>query len=684
MANTLMFEVGIKSAQEQLEKIKQEFTKANGELSKLLNIKVSIDGLDAVTKALSQIGDTSALRNLRTEIAALNREFSILSKGAGGSGDMVSRGLSADIEKTTQSIDRYTNKIKELTEQRSRLVGGTRNSNYQSLTDDIMRWTSSLEGAKKKLAELNEQKNKPVASESLKKSTQDAQAFETALGRIETAIGGLKSGMSVNLTGDFSKWAQEVQNVTASVRELVGQLQKITTPDGLKTFTETAQSALSRLREEAEKIQNTFGKFSDRADAFKHIQSSIGGGTWFSANGKQIDQIEHAKSLIRTLNDEKVLQKELNELRSKYPAGSLTDQKISDFRQLERTYIEMINLLRRVKEEEDKIGKTSIQTTTRVSQQLSQSAPQGGLFDPQKFTTLQEAIDKIIAEINRLQQAFTRLGENSSLSNLSTQINGLAVTLSSLSNAVKFTGSADEIAAYEAKVKGLKDTIAQLEAQAKQVAESVINATKGISTQAEKKGSESVLADNLQKLKSRIADVQAEFNRLNESYGQAKTMGMPMNMDIEQRLDVLRRYIQTMQQLEDAAKKTKNATKAEQETREALSKSKAFSFIQFDGNQLFSKENTRIFNKKEIDAYIKSIEQFVKTSGKFAESSGPATNSQEKLNETLSRTSIAARNASESFSSTAAGMSNFAKNVETARLAPTPTRSMRTRPPRTS
>ena len=133
MANTLMFEVGIKSAQEQLEKIKQEFTKANGELSKLLNIKVSIDGVDAVTRALSQIGDTSALRDLRTEISALNREFSILSKGAGGSGDMVSRGLSADIEKTTQSIDRYTNKIKELTEQRSHLVGGTRNSNYQSL-----------------------------------------------------------------------------------------------------------------------------------------------------------------------------------------------------------------------------------------------------------------------------------------------------------------------------------------------------------------------------------------------------------------------------------------------------------------------------------------------------------------------------------------------------------------------
>jgi hypothetical protein len=146
MANTLMFEVGIKSAQEQLEKIKQEFTKANGELSKLLNIKVSIDGLDAVTKALSQIGDTSALRSLRSEIAALNREFSILSKGAGGSGDIAGRGLAADIERTSQSIDRYTSKIKQLTEERSRLVGGTRHSSYQNFTDEILRYEQSLEG----------------------------------------------------------------------------------------------------------------------------------------------------------------------------------------------------------------------------------------------------------------------------------------------------------------------------------------------------------------------------------------------------------------------------------------------------------------------------------------------------------------------------------------------------------
>ena len=383
-----MFEVGIKSAQEQLEKIKQEFTKANGELQKLLTLKVSIEGVDTITKALGQIGDSDALRKLRNEVAALNREFSILSKGAGGSGDIAGRGLAADIERTSQSIDRYTSKIKQLTEERSRLIGGTRNSSYQNFTDEILRYEQSLEGARKKLAQLNEQKNQSVASEPLKKSTQDAQAFETALGRIETAIGSLKSGMSVNLTGDFSKWAQEV-----------------------------------------------------------------------------------------------------------------------------------------------------------------------------------------------------------------------------------------------------------------------------------KKGSESTLADNLQRLKSAITDVRSEYNRLNEAYGSAKDMGMPTNNAIEERLYNLRRLITMMEQLAQAAQ-TAGSDEAE-----ALSRSKAFSFFKFNNNQLFSKETNKLYSKKEIDGYIKSIDEFVKAEGRMAQTSGAATNTIADIGSALGRAAERASQAGNSFSQTAAGIQNFAMNIETARLA---------------
>ena len=398
MANQLMFEVGIKSAQEQLEKIKQEFTKANGELQKLLTLKVSIEGVDTITKALGQIGDSDALRKLRNEVAALNREFSILSKGAGGSGDIAGRGIAADIERTSQSIDRYTSKIKQLTEERSRLIGGTRNSSYQNFTDEILRYEDSLEGARKKLAQLNEQKNQSVASEPLKKSTQDAQAFETALGRIETAISGLKSGMNVNLSGDFAKWAQEVQNVTASIRELVEQLQKMHT-----TTTAALQST------------------------------------------QQLNQVGQKGSL------------------------------------------------------------------------------QNGLFDSQKFASLQEAIDKIIAEINRLQQAFTRLGENNSLSNLSTMINGLAVTLSSLSSAINLSPTSEyvkklqtDFEAAQAKVQELTEKLTALAAAQNNVAETASKAGK---SEKQIGDSQAALFNRYNKLLADIQNIKREIVEIQRGAG---------------------------------------------------------------------------------------------------------------------------------------------------------------------
>ena len=478
MANTLMFEVGIKSAQEQLDKIKQEFTKANGELSKLLKIKVSIDGVDAVTKALSQIGDTSALRNLRNEIAALNREFSILSKGAGGSGDIAGRGLAADIERTSQSIDRYTSKIKQLTEERSRLIGGTRNSSYQNFTDEILRYEQSLEGARNKLAQLNEQKNQSVASEPLKKATQDAQSFETALGRIETAIGSLKSGMSVNLTGDFSKWAQEVQNVTASVRELVEQLQKMQTVTAT-----TAKGGLEPLLSQAQAIESLKNKYNEllkkKVDSagimptigidreLKDLEQKLP-----SAQAKFNESLEKGASVANSYAQA------IQQLGQKYNHTGEQAQKLAEI--IASGQLSTVNVQRGLKvgfnQATDIVN--TIEALQKLKQEESKPAPQGGLFDPQKFNTLQEAIDKIISEINRLQQAFTKLGENSSLSNLSTMINGLAVTLSTLSNAIK-------IQPLDEQVKALLERCEKAEAKLREVGDAAkyLNERAGAKTQ---------------------------------------------------------------------------------------------------------------------------------------------------------------------------------------------------------
>jgi len=426
MANTLMFEVGIKSAQEQLDKIKQEFTKANGELQKLLTLKVSLEGVDAAVKMLSQIGDTTALRNLRNEVAALNREFSILSKGAGGTGDIAGRGIAADIERTSQSIERYTAKIRELTEERSRLVGGTRNSNYQTLTGEIENYTLRLEGARKKLADLEAQKSHSASDNTFKKPTQDAQAFETALTRIEAAIGGLKSGMNVNLTGDFARWATEIQNVTVAVKELVEQ--------------------------------------------FKQLQQG-------------------RAALAKEENKVVAAEEKLSQLRG--------------------------------------TGATA----------------QTSLFDVQKFKSLQEVIDKIIGELNRLQSAFSGIGKIEGLTRLTTDINALMhnVTnlkdvLSNLSAAVKLDSSSEiiqrltadfdkvrkEADAAQHTIRTLTEQLNNLAAAQNKVSES---ASKTGKTETQVTDSQKALFSRYQKLMADLMNIKREIVNIQQSKGGGGAFG---------------------------------------------------------------------------------------------------------------------------------------------------------------
>ena len=221
-----MFEVGIKSAKEELEKIKREFQDAQGDLSKLLKVKVSIEGIDTITRALSQIGDTTALRNLRSEVEALNKEFVILSKGAGGEGSIASRGIQQQIEQTRQSLERYNQQLKDLTEQRSKLVGGKMNRNYGNLTTDMEQTQMRIDGANSAIKRLEEQ----LAN--LGSSTRASVApVDEAILQLKQHIDALASSrMTINLGGDFAKWTEQVQALVVQIKELVEQYKQLAKP----------------------------------------------------------------------------------------------------------------------------------------------------------------------------------------------------------------------------------------------------------------------------------------------------------------------------------------------------------------------------------------------------------------------------------------------------------------------
>lgn len=431
--------------------------------------------------------------------------------------------------------------------------------------------------------------------------------------------------------GAFAEVKKEMDDVATKMADL----QK--TASVGNPLVESFANAFKMLEETLTKANTAM---SNAASSAKKLENSVGGskGGVENLNSKfKSEDIQKLISAITTLNDAaKSLKQTLSSLSKNTGKDGL--KKVAE----------------------------STQAASEAVQKLKsveQTSTQGGIFDPQKFTNLQEAIDKIISEVNRLQEAFARLGENNSLSNLTQLIRNLEATMGSLSNAFKFTANTEELAAYEAKVKSLQQTIEKLEAKAKGLNATIENSGAGIKTQAEKKGSESMLADNLQKLSTAIRTAKEEYDRLNESYGQAKTMGMPMNDAIEKRLALLGQLILTMQNLKEAANQAGSAEA------EALSKSKAFSFIQANGNQLFSKENNQLYNKREIDGLIKTIEQFIKTNGEMAQTTGSARTGLQQMSEAMRESAERANQAGFSFANTVAGMRNFAMNIETARAA---------------
>ena len=591
----------------------------------------------AASAALSNVGQGAAIKEVKDQVDALAKGLNDIvnemkSIGNIGGGNLVKNVSKAD-EKTTQIAQALTKAMQ-----------------------DLAAGKEGAAGKEKDLAASTRDVNQALSIEK-ELANETANAMNTAANAITAAAIAAKSLAVVmgGNSGDVNKFIE-----LATRLETLNAQAKLVMQAPNMTFDAKTQS-LAKTREEIELVRNEMDELKKNAAVGNPLIESFT--TAFNALNQALSS---SGNLLKTAAGN------MGELNANI--GSVISKG-----NIEGTVAAKKEETQAVKETTTALKEKADAEKKLVSIEQKGTVGQNNLFDPQKYTQLQEAIDKIVKEINRLREALAGIGEIQGITKLTESVNGvyhnvnsLKEVLGQLQNAFKFTASTEELAAYEAKIKSLQQTITQLESKATELTTSLNNVSTGIKTQAEKKGSEDRLADNLQKLKDRIKDVQTEFNRLNESYGQAKTMGMPTNMEIEQRLDSLRRLIQLMQQLEEAARKTENATKKEQEIRESLSKSKAFSFINFDGNQLFSREVSKLFNKKDIDAYIKSIEDFVKANGHFAQTSGSAKSATANLvqmTEAMRQSAERANGAERSFSSTAAGLRNFAVNVETARLA---------------
>lgn len=401
MANRLMFEVGVSDSVQNLDKLKKELDQFIQHYSKdtAIKLKVDIENLQAVTSALSKIGDTPQLRNLRQEIESINKEFSKLAVGAGGVGDLGVRKMNQEVEDLKQKWD---SAVRLMARYNQELELARRNRDRETNLTDRQTYTDQINKLKENIKTQQEVINsaKSAYDNAVKNAGQLVDVntrAEASFREVKRSIDEMKQSMSsmnvnVNIGQDFAKWTSEVQAVSASVRELVEQLQKVVNTNGMQAVATSAQNA-----------------------------------------------VDATKTLVQNTNQE----------------ASATEK--------------------------------AAQAATHLAQAEQKGTTQGNIFDPQKFTTLQEAIDKIIAEINRLQQAFTHLGQNGSLSNLSTMINGLAVTLSSLSNAIKIQPLDDQVKALlercekaEAKLREVGDAARYLNERAGAKTQQKANTIAGI------------------------------------------------------------------------------------------------------------------------------------------------------------------------------------------------------------
>ncbi len=478
MSNSLLFEIGVSKTIKDLDKVKQQLEefRASYSGSKAIKIKIEIDNLNTITEQLSRIGNTDKLQALRKEIEALNNEFMLLSKGAGGVGSINVRGMQQDIERMNQEIKSSINQITRLTVERQ-----AAENKLKTLPKDSEAYARNLNAARESQKHID-MLNDRVAQ---------------LRNNIDTTKSILSQGASQSKT-EVDAISNSVKALTEKVAKLASEIQKTNSTTvqkgGMKTEAQNAHSVIDALRQKNQVVEQ---------------------GT------KAAQQLATAES----------------------------------------------------------------------------KSVQGNIFDPQKFVGLQEAIDKIISEINRLRTALESIGKIEGMDALRTSVNGLQVevntlvgSLSKISGALRIDKSAEEIAAYEKQIKTLKAQIDALQTSLKQ-------AQDGMKMVASGKGSEATQNANLDTLRTQLEKVIAAYDKMRSEYERMEATGA-QNNGLKERIELLRRYKEWIEQVAKMDLSKAGALKANE--------------VKFNDQMLFGQMNRQMYSDKSVKDFSKLVDETIK------------------------------------------------------------------------
>ena len=306
MANTLMFEIGVQEAKGQLTALETRLKKIVDDYGSM-QIKVDVQNLQKFITALESIGNGKQLEPLLERIDLMQRRLAAM----GNSGSFLNF-LKSEAEQAARVMEGYEKKFAEIRNafsiypekdapKREAQINRIKESEeYQRALERHTNASRELAQEQERLA--NAQKNEGnAASELNSKIQQLSQSIESLSGKT----------FSVNMGNEFKTWAQEVQNLTTQVKELVAQFEKLNKTGKVNTqsnlFTEEVaamEKKVAELRTQYEQLQQAVQQTTTAITQQTTAQQGVANA---SAKASQENNNAEQKKLVEMQRQQKML-----------------------------------------------------------------------------------------------------------------------------------------------------------------------------------------------------------------------------------------------------------------------------------------------------------------------------------------------------------------------------------------
>ena len=402
MANTLMFEIGVQEAKGQLTALENRLKEIVDKYGSM-QIKVDVQNLQKFITALESIGNGKQLEPLLERIDLMQRRLAAM----GNSGSFLNF-LKSEAEQAARVMEGYEKKFAEIRNafsiypekdapKREAQINRIKESEeYQRALERHTNASRELAQEQERLA--NAQKNEGnAASELNSKIQQLSQSIESLSGKT----------FSVNMGNEFKTWAQEVQNLTTQVKELVAQFEKLN-----QTGKVNAQSNLfdtQKFMTLQEAIDKIIGEVNRLAEVFNTVGKSV--------------------KLTTSTEEVTAMEKKVAELRAQY----------------------------------EQLQQAVQQTTTAITQQTT--AQKSATSADQKKTIEMLKQQKMLIDVQELYKKISSLGgvgmNNNRINSLSGSLQQLIADLTTIPPAKSLQILSSEFAVLKAQARSLFNELKQ-------------------------------------------------------------------------------------------------------------------------------------------------------------------------------------------------------------------------------